>query len=134
VAIKNTNNVSLINYFDGVVLKEKIVPLSISSGVVTIDYALGTNISISSPASDFTLNLINAPTDNNEVINISVVVTQGGTGRRPTAFEVGGVSQTLRWIVNITPTPTNNKIDIFSFTLIRQSGAWVVLGQASLNF
>jgi len=134
MAIKDVNNLSLFNYFDGIVLKEKIVPLTISAGVVTVDPLFGTNISVAVPAADFTINLINAPANDNEVINISVIVTQSATGRKPTAFQVEAVAQTLKWISNITPTATNSKIDIFSFTLIRQSGAWTVLGQASLNF
>jgi len=134
MAIKDVNNLSLFNYFDGVVLKEKIVPLTISTGVVTVDPLFGTNISVDLPAADFTINLINAPANDNEVINISVVVTQSATGRKPTAFQIEAVAQTLKWISNITPTATNSKIDIFSFTLIRQSGSWTVLGQASLNF
>lgn len=119
---------------DGTVRRESIFPGTISSNILTADYSNANIISVSSPGANFTVNLTNAPLDENKIINLTVVVTQGTTGRIPSAFSIGGVSQTLRWVGNVTPTATNSKIDIFSFSIIRQSSAWTVLGQASLNF
>lgn len=119
---------------DGTVRRESIFSGTISSNILTADYNNPNIISVSSPAANFTVNLTNAPLDDNKVINLTVIVTQGATGRIPSAFSIGGVSQTLRWVGNVVPTATNSKIDIFSFSIIRQSSAWVVIGQASLNF
>lgn len=120
---------------DGTVVREQMLVGTISASVLTVDYFSGSRIiSVASPASNFTVNLTNTPIDDNETVNLNLVVTQGATGRIPNAFQIGGVGQTLRWVGGVTPTATNSKIDIFSFTIIRQSATWTVLGQASLNF
>lgn len=137
MTIRNTNNSRLMNTsdsLDGVVRRESILTGSISASVCSVDYFSSNIFSISSPASNFTVNLINAPLDNDKIININLVVTQGATARIPNAFQIDGSAQTILWVGNIVPTGTNNKIDIFSFSIIRQSSAWTVLGQASLNF
>lgn len=137
MTIRGTQDARLVNngaVLDGTVVRENIVVGSISASVCTVDYNSSRIVSISSPSSNFTINLINAPVDDNKTINLNVFITQGATGRIPNAFQIGGVAQTLRWVGNVTPTATNNKIDIFSFSLIRQSATWTVLGQASLNF
>lgn len=119
---------------DGNVSREDIFPGTIVSNILSVDYYGPRIISVSSPSANFTVNLTNAPVDNNKSINLNVVVTQNATGRLASAFQVGGAAQTLRWVGGVTPTPTANKIDIFSFSIIRQSDAWTILGQASLNF
>jgi hypothetical protein len=137
MSIRNTQDARLLNngaVLDGTIRRESITAGTISSNVLTIDYWSNNIVSVSSPAANFTVNLTNAPLDNDKTINFNVIVTQGATGRIPNAFQIGGAAQTLRWVGNITPTATNSKIDIFSFTVIRQSSAWTVLGQASLNF
>lgn len=129
-----TADVNITGRLDVQEIRETVSSGSLSSGTLTINYATGSNVTLSSPASNFTVNLTNVPTDNNKIINVTVVVTQGATGRIPSAFQVDGAAQTVKWVAGITPTATANKIDIFSFTLIRQSSAWTVLAQASLNF
>lgn len=115
-------------------IRESVSSNSLSSGTLTIDYTGGTNVTLSSPASNFTVDLTNTPTDNDKVINVTVITTQGSTAYIPSAFEIDGSAQTIRWVGGVTPTGTANKIDVFSFTLIRQSSSWTVLAQASLNF
>ncbi len=84
-----------------------------------------------------TFNVTNVPADSSKAMTINVLVTQGSTGYIPTTFQIAGTSQPIRWAAGATPTPTSsaNKIDIFSFTLLRTSaGVWIVLGSANLNF
>lgn len=129
-----TADVNITGRLDVQEIRETVSSSSLSSGTLTINYATGSNVTLSSPASNFTVNVTNVPTDNDKIINVTVVVTQGSTGRLPTVLQIDGASQTIRWVAGITPTATANKIDIFSFTLIRQSSTWTVLAQASLNF
>lgn len=129
-----TADVNITGRLDVQEIRESISTNSLSSGILTVNFNSGTNVTLSSPASNFTINATNVPTDNDKVMSITVVVTQGSTARIPSAFQIDGSAQTIRWIAGITPTPTANKIDIFSFTIIRQSSAWTVLAQASLNF
>jgi hypothetical protein len=70
-------------------------------------------------------------------MTINVFTTQGATGYIPTTFQIGGASQTIRWAGGTAPTPTSSagKIDVFTFTMQRTSGAaWIVYGSSSLNF
>lgn len=130
-----SNNIFLNASLDGSIIRENIFVGTIVSNILTLNYKDSISVvSVSAPGANFTVNVTNAPTDDNKAMSITLIVTQSATGRIPSAFQIEGVAQTLRWVGNVTPTPTNSKIDIFSFSLIRQSGAWVVLGQASLNF
>lgn len=137
MTIRNTSDARLVNNMtalDGNVVRENVVAATPVANVVAVDYYGPRIVTVASPAANFTVNLTNAPVDNNKSINLNVVVTQGGTAYLANAFQVGGSAQTLRWVGGVTPTATANKIDIFSFSIIRQSDAWTILGQASLNF
>lgn len=89
-----------------------------------------------SPAANFTVNFTGVPTTNDRTITMSVIVTQGATGRIPSVFAIDGSIQTIKWSGGAAPTPTSiaGRLDIFNFTLIRKSSAWIVLGSANLNF
>jgi len=52
------------------------------------------------------------------------------------ALSIDGTGATLRWTTGTAPTPTStaNKLDVFSFTLIRRASAWIVIGSSVLNF
>ena len=137
MSIRNTLDTRLIYngaVLDGNVAREDMIAGTIVSDILSVNYYGPRIISVASPAANFTVNLVNAPVDDLHAINLNIVVTQGATGRLASAFQVGGVGQTLRWVGGVTPTATANKIDIFSFSIIRQSSAWTILGQASLNF
>lgn len=118
-------------------VREKVTDSSISTNVMTCDYSTGSIFYQSTnPSNNFTVNVTNAPTDNGYAITISVFVTQGTTGYIPNALQVAGSSQTIKWAGGTAPTPTSSsgKIDLFTFTLIRRSSAWTVLGSANLNY
>jgi hypothetical protein len=129
-----SGNVDITGRLDVQEIRETLTSLSLSGSTLTVDYNTTGNAVLSSPASNFTINVTNVPTDNNKAIDAGVIVSQGATARIPTAFQIDGVAQTIRWVAGITPTGTANKIDVFSFTMLRQSNAWTVLGQGSLNF
>ena len=117
---------------------------AVTTNVATLDYSLGNIYYINTaPTANFTVNLTNVPTDNGFSMSITVVVTQGATGYIPSAFQVNGIavsgglnSNGIKWTGGTLPTATSSagKLDIFSFTLIRRSSAWEVLGSAVLNF
>lgn len=90
----------------------------------------------SAPGANFSLDFQNVPTSDDRVSTFTFFVTQGSTGYYPSSVLIGGVSQTIKWVGGSAPTPTNGagKIDIFSFTLIRRSSTWLVLGNANLGF
>ena len=115
-------------------IKEKVTDGTISANVLTCDYATGA-IFYTSATANFTLNITNLPVDNGNAMTITVVTSQGGTAGYPNVLQVGGSVQTIKWPNgNTAPSPNINKIDIFTFTLIRRSSAWTVLGSYSLNY
>lgn len=116
---------------------EPIANLTIASNATTLDLNTANVGFIATAASaNFTLNVSNVPTTDNQAITVSILLTQGATGRIPNALQINGVSQTIRWQGGSAPTPTstNNDIDIFSFTLIRRSATWTAFGSAVLDF
>jgi hypothetical protein len=100
-----------------------------ATGVVTHDFSTGAIWYHSSISANFTVNLTNVPTTNDRIITVSLVLNQGATGRLPSAFQIDGVAQTIRWQNNVTPTPNINIIEIATFSLIRTGSSWFVLGQ-----
>jgi len=67
-------------------------------------------------------------------MTVSIVVSQGATGYIPSAFQIDGAAQTIKWSGGSAPGATNSKIDIFSFSLFRRSNAWTVFGAVSANY
>lgn len=110
---------------------DMLVGLTGATGVVTHDASIGAVFYHSSPAASFTANFTNLPTTDSRVLMMTLVVSQGATAYIPSAVQISGVAQTIKWANNTTPTGNANKIDIFSFSLIRNGGVWVVLGSAS---
>jgi hypothetical protein len=118
-------------------ISEPVQDLSIVSSSVTFNVNSGNVGYISaSPTANFTVDVTNAPTTNGKAITISLFVTQGATGHIPNVLAIAGTSQTIKWQGGAAPTPTSsaNKIDVFSFTMVRRSSAWTVFGSALLNF
>lgn len=101
-----------------------------ATGTVVHDFDNGGIFYHSSIAANFTANFTNVPTDNNRGMAMVLILNQGATGYYPSAVQINGVSETLRWANNTTPTPSSGagRIDIASFTLIRVGGNWIVAG------
>jgi hypothetical protein len=132
-----TANVNMTGRLDLQETREQFNSATISASVLTANYNNGSIFYVSaSPTSNFTVNVTNVPTDNDEAITIVVLVNQGATGRIPNALQIDGAAQTIRWLGGTAPTPTSSagKIDVFNFTLIRTGSAWIVLANSSLNF
>jgi hypothetical protein len=91
---------------------------------------------MSGVSANFAVDVTNIPTDNNYAITISIIVNQGATGYYPSTLKInsGGSNETIRWVNDTAPSVNASKIDIYNFTLIRVSSAWVVLGSASNNY
>jgi hypothetical protein len=118
-------------------MRETLVPVSISSNIAACSWTAGNIYYIgTAPSANFTIDLTNVPTDNDKTLSLNVLVTQGSTGRIPSAMNINGSVATIRWAGGATPAGTNSagKIDIFNFTLIRTGSAWIVLGGANQNF
>jgi len=118
-------------------VREPSTDLIITSNITTLDvskWSIGV-VAPSPPAANFTLNLTNVLVTDNTTITITLMVTQGSTGYIPSALQIDGVGQTIKWQGGVAPVPTSGagKIDIFSFTIARRT-TWSAYGSALLNF
>ena len=117
---------------------EGVTDVAVSTNTYTVDYNNG-NIfyATTAPTSgDFTLALTNVPTTNGRVTNITLILPQGATARRPSAnaISINGTSTLVNWVGgNTSFTPTASKTDIFNFTILRRSSAFTVAGTLTAN-
>ena len=111
---------------------ENIIVLNASTGTVAHDYTAGGIFVHTNIASNFTANFFNVPTTDNRISNFTLILYQGATPYYPTAVQIDGAAQTILWFDGNTPTATANKTEIASFSLVRVSGAWRVLGNYSM--
>jgi hypothetical protein len=102
-----------------------------ATGTVTHDFSTGAIFYHSSISANFTANITNVPTTNNRTIVVSLILAQGVTARIPSAVQIDGSAQTIKWQDNTVPTGNASKVDIVSFSLIRTGSAWTVLGGLS---
>ena len=110
---------------------------TISSNIFTANFNNGATFYITTaPSANFTINVTNLPTTDNRVTVLSFFVLQGATGYIPNALQIGGSAQTIKWSNGTTPTATNGagKVDVFTFTFIRRSSTWEVLGTSDTNY
>jgi len=118
-------------------LKEDVVDVAHSANAMTLDYQNGNIFFLTNTLSgNATVNITNAPTTNGRTFTINLFITQGSTGYIPSTLNINGSSATIKWADSTTPTPTSGvgKIDVFNFTVVRRSSAYVVLGNVGLNY
>ena len=110
---------------------EALTVKTLASGIVDHDFRTGSIFYHSGMTSSFTANITNVPTTANKAIVITLILNQGLTAYIPSALSIDSSSQTIKWQDNTIPTGNASKIDIVSFSLIRRSGTWEVLGGLS---
>ena len=125
---ENTNvTFNVLKIDDGV--HEKFQAKADATGVVTHDCASGHIFYHTSPDADWTANFTNLNLSSGYATAVTLVIVQGGTGYYPSAVQIGGAAQTLNWQGNATPTPSSNRTDVVTFSIINNSGTYTVLGQ-----
>jgi len=112
-------------------IKEPIASRTAATGVVDHDMATANIFNHSNLAGNFTCNVTNLSLPTNNAINVTLVINQGVTPYMPTAFQIGGVAQTINWLNGIEPAGSASKIDVASFSILNNSGTYTVLGSLS---
>ncbi len=102
-----------------------------ATGVVVHNLANSGVFYHTTPAANFTANFTNAPVTNNRVLLATLIINQGSTPYLPTAVQIEGAAQTIKWSGGSAPAGNANKIDIISFSMIRVSNSWSVIGSGS---
>ena len=101
------------------------------TGTVVHDFSTTAIWYYSSISGNVTANFTNVPTTNNRITSVSIVINQGGTGYIVNGLQIDGAAQTIRWQANTVPTASTNRVDVFTFSLLRAADAWTVLGSAT---
>jgi hypothetical protein len=118
---------NILKIDDGV--HEKFQDKTSSTGTVTHDCSLGHVFYHTSSVSNWTANFTNLSLSSSYATTVTLVIPQGGTGYYPNAVQIGGAAQTILWQGNTTPTPSTNRTDVVTFSILNNSGTYIVLGQ-----
>lgn len=110
-------------------VSETFTALTGATGTVAHDSSVSSIFYHTSIAANFTANFTNLSTTNNRTRTIVLILIQGSTAYMPTAIQIGGVSQTIKWAGGVSPQGTSSGVNVVSFTFIRASDAWTVIGQ-----
>ena len=110
-------------------VEEKFATLTGSTGVTAMDCANGHVHYLTGASGDITANFTNLGLTAEYATNLTVIINQGATPYEVTAVQIGGAAQTIEWQGGVAPTGNANGIDSFSFTILNDGGAYVVLGQ-----
>lgn len=106
-------------------------PKTSATGTVTHDLNTAAIFRHTSMTGNFTANFTNVDTTNNQTTSVVLILVQGGTAYMPTAVQIGGTAATIQWQGGSAPSGTASGTDIVSFTLVRLSTGWSVLGSAT---
>ena len=108
---------------------EKFNSLANATGVVNHDCSTAQIFYHTTPSANWTANLLNLYLSGTYATAVTIVIVQGATAYYPNAVQIQGVAQTINWQGNQTPTPTANRVDTVTFTILNNSGTYTVLGQ-----
>jgi hypothetical protein len=130
----DTNTLTTGNLTTGVLkiedgAHEKFQTKADATGIVTHDCSSGHVFYHTSPDANWTVNLTNLNLSSSYATAVTLVIVQGATGYYPSAVQIGGAPQPLNWQANTTPTPSTNRTDVVTFSIINNSGTYTVLGQ-----
>ena len=109
-------------------------PVSVKSnavGTVTHNFTDSSTFVHLTPTANFTVNVTNVPTTDNRIVVVALIIYQGATAFIPSGFQLDGFSFTPKWVSGVAPAGTANKVDVFSYSILRYNGTWDIYGQVS---
>ena len=114
-------------------LQEQVQSLTGATGIVTHDWSGGSIFYHRNMLANFTANVTNLTPVLNKVYTTTLLLSQGATGYYASALMIAGFTGTINWQGGTVPTPTANKQEIESFTMLYgatgPTGTWTVYGQ-----
>jgi hypothetical protein len=112
---------------------ENVTSIAVQSGDVFINAVSSSVFYIQNPPYNFqaTFGVPNELYTNGRAATYVLVIDQGSTPHIANTMAIGYSNPSISWQGGTTPTGNANKRDVISFTLMRQSDSWIVLG--SLN-
>ena len=130
-ATPNTFNTPVVfnDYIDIEGVQEAVTELATPAGTVALNTQSGSLFYVTSQSANWTANFTNVPTTSGYAVTAVVILVQGAVAYGPSVIQVGGASQTVKWLGGSSPPFTANKIDILFLTFYRIGSAWTVTGQ-----
>jgi len=113
--------------------QQKFTTISNASGIVTHNCANGHMFYHLTPSANWTANFTNLNIDTDYSSTLTVVISQGGTGYYPSAIQINSIAWAIEWPNNTPPTPTPNRKDVVTFTILNNGGTYLVLGRLTAH-
>lgn len=130
-SVKLDNNLSINGVSNFGSTTEIIVPFD-DTNTLTHDFNNGTILYVTNLSGNATIDLTNVPTENNKAIGLTVMVEQGSTPFIVNTLQINNNNEgsvVITWYGGAEPTLNANKLDIFSFSLLKINNTWRVFGQ-----
>ena len=128
-------NLSTAGYSTFSTLSDKFVGITGATGTVNHDLAQAACFYHTSIAANFQPNFTNVATTNNFATVAVLFCDNGNPAYLPIStpnVQVNGSNVSIKWVNGTAPTsPAINAVTVASFNIIRNSGSWTVLAQAS---
>lgn len=109
-------------------------PVSVKSnavGTVTHNFSDSSTFVHLTPTANFAANFTNIPTTDNRIVVVALIIYQGTTAYIPSTIQLDGFNFTPKWVNGVPPVGTANKVDVFSYSILRYNGTWDIYGQIS---
>jgi len=110
-------------------ISEKVYSITNAQTAVTHDWAQSTIFYHTNIQGNFIADIINVPTTSNRTVSVVLVLEQGVTPYTISGFRINSVTQTIKWQTGSAPVGTTSGVDVVTFSMIRTSTSWTVLGQ-----
>lgn len=106
--------------------QEVITPITGATGTVVHNSNLGYVFYHTSVASNFSPNVTNLDITNNRTNRIKIIINQGSTPYSISTFQITGSQQVIKWEGGPAPTPSANKVEVYTFDCNRVGSNWLV--------
>jgi hypothetical protein len=110
-------------------VQEKFQTLTGATGTVTHDCSLGQIFYHTTPAANWSANFTNLILNSTYATTVTLVIAQGATGYYPNAVRIDYAVKSISWKDNVAPTPSTNRTDVVTFTIINNDDTYTVLGE-----
>lgn len=111
---------------------EKVTVINNATGIVNHNTAVSSIWLHTNLLADFTADFTNVTLMTGSVTNLTLICHQSSVARYPSACRINGSTVTVNWSDGTIPTPTANKKEFYSFTILNNNGSFTVYGGISL--
>lgn len=130
-SVGTLTELNIAGAFSSASFSEPVTVLSNAVSVVAHNYSLSSTFIHLTPVANFTANFTNVPSTNNKIVVVALIIYQGAIAYIPNTIQLSGFTYTPKWANGVPPAGSPNKVDVFSFSLVRYNDGWDIFGQLS---